>query len=291
MACSTNGSNSTVQDRIFHAEAAPACKELVWLACNEELEVRSLLFAKGNVENDTCPCCGKYSETTMHALMQCEEAKCIWFGSPLGLRVELLHDITTVSEWIGECASFMDKKVLGMVCVIMWAVWEKRNVWLSNARNLIFQKLWRRPTPCSFQMNGFCLRIPMSRPIFLLLLKTVLELQWEWFSETLPVSHKHVLYSHWNEVIRGKVNSDGFFLDSLLEDCKTMIRRTKSCLRLVGCGGNKVARFIASEAFVYGERVWTEEVMDEATQYVIADVLGPLSLEYSDFDSDSFHDF
>lgn len=99
------------------------------------------------------------------------------------------------------------------------------------------------------------------------------------------------LYSHWNEVIRGKVNSDGFFLDSLLEDCKTMIRRTKSCLRLVGCGGNKVARFIASEAFVYGERVWTEEVMDEATQYVIADVLGPLSLEYSDFDSDSFHDF
>jgi len=141
MACSTNGSNSTVQDRIFHAEAAPACKELVWLACNEELEVRSLLFAKGNVENDTCPCCGKYSETTMHALMQCEEAKCIWFGSPLGLRVELLHDITTVSEWIGECASFMDKKVLGMVCVIMWAVWEKRNVWVEQRKKLDFPEV------------------------------------------------------------------------------------------------------------------------------------------------------
>lgn len=141
MASSTSVCNSVVQDRIFHAEAAPRCKKLVWNAYREELPVRSLLLAKGIIENDTCPCCGKGNETTMHALLQCEEVKTIWFGSPLGLRVETMHDINTVSEWIHECVALLDKRAMGIVCVIMWALWHRRNVWVLRQKKLGFPEV------------------------------------------------------------------------------------------------------------------------------------------------------
>ncbi|KAL9319082.1 hypothetical protein ACSQ67_015599 [Phaseolus vulgaris] len=129
-------SEAKVWRGIWHAEAPARCRSVAWRACKEELPVKSLLVQKRILDDATCPCCGNGAETTAHALLHCEEIKRVWFASPLGLRVEALSGVTSVSQLIEQCVSVLDEKAMGMVCAIIWSVWHRRNVRLWKDKKL-----------------------------------------------------------------------------------------------------------------------------------------------------------
>ncbi|KAL2326659.1 hypothetical protein Fmac_025717 [Flemingia macrophylla] len=126
---------SEVWKGIMRAEASPKCKNLAWRAYTEALPVKSVLLQKRIIQDELCPCCGAASETTTHALLLCEEVKRIWFAS-MGLRVESLSVATTLPQWMEHCWGTLDKKEMGMVCAVMWAIWHRRNVWVYSEKRL-----------------------------------------------------------------------------------------------------------------------------------------------------------
>ncbi|KOM34348.1 hypothetical protein LR48_Vigan02g049800 [Vigna angularis] len=137
---------SKVWRGIWYAEAPSRCKSVAWRACNEELLVKSLLVEKRILNDATCPSCGKAAETTVHALLQCEEIKRVWFASPLGLKVELLGEVTSFSQLLEQFARVLDEKGMGMVCAIIWSLWQRRNVRVFENKKLdckhVIAKAW-----------------------------------------------------------------------------------------------------------------------------------------------------
>lgn len=130
-------SRSSVWKGIWHAEAPVTCRSLAWRACRDELPVRSLLVQSGLVDNALCPICGRLPETVTHALLLCDDAKLVWFASPLGLRVESLRGVSTLSQWIDQyCVDTLDDEAMGVVCATMWALWHRRNAWVFHSKGM-----------------------------------------------------------------------------------------------------------------------------------------------------------
>ncbi|XP_020232876.1 uncharacterized protein LOC109813153 [Cajanus cajan] len=158
--------NSKVWKGIWRAEASPKCKSFAWRAYMEELPVKTFLLEKGVIEDKLCPCCGEGEEDTTHALLACEEVKRIWFVA-LDLKVESLSAATkcSLSQWIEECVSTLDKKEMGMVCAIMWAIWHRRNALvftekkldyahvIAKARSMFVPVEWQPPSHPNVKAN------------------------------------------------------------------------------------------------------------------------------------------
>ncbi|KAG4982967.1 hypothetical protein JHK87_027716 [Glycine soja] len=66
-------------------------------------------------------------------------------------------------------------------------------------------------------------------------------------------------------------NSKGETMAS--EECRNMMQGIGSSLTLVAKNGNEVAQCLATMAYDYGERVWIEEVPNEASQCLQSDVV------------------
>jgi len=140
------GSKSNVWKGIWSAQAPAKCKSVAWRACKEALPVKSLMVEKRILLDATCPCCGDGRETTVHALLQCEDVKRVWFASPLGLRVDSLSEVTSLVQWMEQCVSILDEKAMGMLCAITWSVWHRRNLRLSKDKKMdckhVMAKAW-----------------------------------------------------------------------------------------------------------------------------------------------------
>jgi len=68
-------------------------------------------------------------------------------------------------------------------------------------------------------------------------------------------------------------SGDDFYLNKILEECRNMMQGIGSSLTLVAKNGNEVAQCLATMAYDYGERVWIEEVPNEASQCLQSDVV------------------
>ena len=56
-------------------------KCLGWRACNDILPTKLNLSKQKIIEVELCPICMRFSESTIHALWECEVAKDVWAGS------------------------------------------------------------------------------------------------------------------------------------------------------------------------------------------------------------------
>ncbi|XP_021775472.1 uncharacterized protein LOC110739312 [Chenopodium quinoa] len=76
-----------------------------------------------------CPMCGEARENILHMLIRCNEAKIIWYTSPLRLDVEKFQG-ENFGEW---CCSvwkaIKDLNWWGFFWCIAWGVWLRRNRW------------------------------------------------------------------------------------------------------------------------------------------------------------------
>ncbi|XP_050367490.1 uncharacterized protein LOC126785871 [Argentina anserina] len=91
--------------------------------------------------NPKCPVCGGEDESIEHALLLCPWVKLVWFGSPLGMKINM-QAITTFDCWLlHNYQSYKSKEdrdwALTMISFICWFIWKARCRFVYRA------------TPCS----------------------------------------------------------------------------------------------------------------------------------------------
>ncbi|KAG4906964.1 hypothetical protein JHK82_055620 [Glycine max] len=312
-------SNSKVAEGIWKAAASLRCRKLLWRACREGLPVRSLLLQKGIIkDDDTCPCCGTCKETTTHALLLCEGVKPFWLGSPLGLRVDSWHNVANITmlQWVDQCVDVLDKRGMGMLCAMVWGLWNKRNAWVLKKKKLDFAQVmakalsvfvtdeWVPPLDSKIKANfaasviedvgtglGVVFRNSKGEPMasgtyFMadecydseiadtLCYKWAIEKAEElWFPEVIFETDCQQLYTQWNILTQGNNNTSDYtsYLNEILDECINMMQGTESSLTLVVHNANKVAQCLAAVAYDYGERIWVEDVPNEASECLQSD--------------------
>ncbi|XP_021735105.1 uncharacterized protein LOC110701784 [Chenopodium quinoa] len=91
-----------------------------------------------------CPMCGECCESTLHMLVHCEDARFIWYTSPLRLEVgNYVGD--SFREWC--CSVRVKYKDPGWGCIfwcIAWGVWLRRNRWAFDRKRLDKIKVIRK---------------------------------------------------------------------------------------------------------------------------------------------------
>ncbi|KAK7273919.1 hypothetical protein RIF29_14986 [Crotalaria pallida] len=150
MARSEEGSSSTsiiAQDfpwsKIWNAHCMPRCRELLWRLCKEILPVKANLFRIGIQTDAICPFCGEDEETINHVFLQCSEVDKVWFGSPLGLRIERVKSQDLIT-WLGNTIKFGDKDSNGLIFTIIYALWSRRNEWVHKGKRLTWAQVLDR---------------------------------------------------------------------------------------------------------------------------------------------------
>ncbi|KAL6141999.1 hypothetical protein ACLB2K_060283 [Fragaria x ananassa] len=81
------------------------------------------------ISNPLCLVHGKTEETFEHLLHLCHWVDPIWFGSPLGIRIDK-RKITTFDRWLisiyNHCSTSEREAVLTLISTICWAIWKER---------------------------------------------------------------------------------------------------------------------------------------------------------------------
>ncbi|KAL6184476.1 hypothetical protein ACLB2K_045877 [Fragaria x ananassa] len=90
----------------------------------------SNLYKRKLTSSPMCPLCGLEDETFEHLLLLCSWVSLIWFGSPMGLRIDK-QQVTTVESWfINSYSSIVGTKqkefFLTMSSMICWMIWKAR---------------------------------------------------------------------------------------------------------------------------------------------------------------------
>ncbi|XP_004301440.1 PREDICTED: putative ribonuclease H protein At1g65750-like [Fragaria vesca subsp. vesca] len=90
----------------------------------------SNLYKRKLTSSPMCPLCGLEDETFEHLLLLCSWVSPIWFGSPMGLRIDK-QQITMVDSWfINSYSSIVGTKqkefFLTMSSMICWMIWKAR---------------------------------------------------------------------------------------------------------------------------------------------------------------------
>lgn len=59
-------------------------------------------------------------------MLQCPQARAIWFASPLGLQPIQQGDIG-LQDWVAQMASNLSRESFDLVLMLMWNIWRARN--------------------------------------------------------------------------------------------------------------------------------------------------------------------
>ncbi|XP_021722691.1 uncharacterized protein LOC110690168 [Chenopodium quinoa] len=120
---------------VWSPDRQPKLNHFLWRACRGSLGVKENLFRRHIVRDDLCCCCGIEVESISHVLFECHSATRAWSGSDFG---PLIADAPKVSfkQTLLLLDSKIDKKKLGKILAIGWAVWFCRNKWVFDKINL-----------------------------------------------------------------------------------------------------------------------------------------------------------
>ena len=97
-----------------------------WRACNEILPTKLNLSKRRVIKDVMCPICLRFSESVVHALWECYEARDVWVGSLKFLQKGGLGmaDMLQLMEYLMERVESHDMEV---VLVQAWLIWNQRN--------------------------------------------------------------------------------------------------------------------------------------------------------------------
>jgi len=73
-------SSSKVWARIWKLHIPNKINVFGWRACHNILPTYERLWQRRIIENDMCPICKRFPETTIHALWECGAAQDVWVG-------------------------------------------------------------------------------------------------------------------------------------------------------------------------------------------------------------------
>ncbi|KAK7269032.1 hypothetical protein RIF29_21747 [Crotalaria pallida] len=114
--------------KLWSIQAIPRVKDMVWRAVKNILPTNKRLAEKGLDVDLICPQCGLEEESVTHAILQCEEAKRVWFASPVTVHIPDSVDLD-FADWISNVLTRGENDGIANVFNLMFALWRRRNVW------------------------------------------------------------------------------------------------------------------------------------------------------------------
>lgn len=86
---------------MWKAKVPTKIKSFGWRAVHNSLLVHANFVARGMVIDKIYPRCGEAKETVSHMLFKCEEAKRLWYISPLRLVISIIGKLS-IMEWVSS---------------------------------------------------------------------------------------------------------------------------------------------------------------------------------------------
>ncbi|XP_061995649.1 disease resistance-like protein DSC1 isoform X1 [Rosa rugosa] len=132
--------DENVWKTIWSLKVLPKIKSFFWRVLCNALPTYLNLFRKNLVRNPMCPICHDYEESIEHVLLLCPWVETVWFGSPLGYKINKCR-ITTIHKWIldlhGTSTTDVEKNlVLTMGGFLCWSIWKSRCSFVYQGKSL-----------------------------------------------------------------------------------------------------------------------------------------------------------
>ncbi|KAK7281123.1 hypothetical protein RIF29_08839 [Crotalaria pallida] len=153
---SSEASSSTAvsahSNKIWSAHCIPRYKELIWRACQNILPMRKVLRNRGIQVDHLCPMCGEEDETIEHALLLCRFAAASLFASPLSIRVDVINT-SSFQDWLRVLMLNNDPHFLAAIFEHEWALWNRRNEFVFQQREMGFSQVLQKANTISMGHN------------------------------------------------------------------------------------------------------------------------------------------
>lgn len=142
---------------IWSMKVIPKIKTFFWRALSNAIPSFLNLYRRKIKNDPTCPICNSFKESMKRALLLCPWTEVIWFGSPLGLRIDKSR-ITTLDLWImdihkASSSSCISSGFLPLVGFICWSIWKSRCAYIYQGTGLSPAKTISQATSSLLDFN------------------------------------------------------------------------------------------------------------------------------------------
>ena len=118
---------------IWKLSISPKVEIFLWRAAADFLPTMLALQRRRVVSTSSYPCCSAALEDTLHAVFQCSAICNIWNQVQLEVRID--GALSFVDCWaVHGCT--LTKEKLQQVAMLCWEVWNRRNQWVWNRKNV-----------------------------------------------------------------------------------------------------------------------------------------------------------
>lgn len=125
--------NAVFWKSLWSTNTVPKIRNFLWRACSNALPTFQNLHKRHMAKSPICQLCEVEAESIEHTLLLCPWVGTVWFGSPLGYKVDKAS-ITTLDRWFQGLTDVTDTKtILSLVSYYLWAIWKARCNYIYKA--------------------------------------------------------------------------------------------------------------------------------------------------------------
>ena len=132
--------NKVIWPLLWKIKTIPKVRLFLWQAISGIGASQYNMYQRKLATNSTCQLCSQGDETFEHILSVCPWVTSVWFGSPLGLRINK-QSIIHFGDWLlntyhsFSCVSFREK-FLSLGSILCWHIWNSRCRFLYDGASL-----------------------------------------------------------------------------------------------------------------------------------------------------------
>jgi hypothetical protein len=113
-------------NNIWKVANPPKQIHLMWRILNNALPVKSNLILRGMVCDSLCPRCHNGPETIDHVFLNCDQARQVWFSSPLTITTSS-SKFQSYRVWFNYMLTNTTKDCIQIIVTITYSIWLARN--------------------------------------------------------------------------------------------------------------------------------------------------------------------
>ncbi|PWA65252.1 hypothetical protein CTI12_AA315900 [Artemisia annua] len=136
IASTSSALNKSFWKQLWNLKTLPRVKFFWWKACSNALATHENLSRRGCNCSPICSICYSKVETVEHMLFECPWTNLVWFGSPLGLRLDATQGsiVSRVQTLLDTVHSKVERmKLHTSLANTAWQIWKSRNRKVFNA--------------------------------------------------------------------------------------------------------------------------------------------------------------
>ncbi|KAK4278800.1 hypothetical protein QN277_016598 [Acacia crassicarpa] len=113
---------------IWKIKVIPRVQQFIWRLLSNVIATKSALVRRRRFKDSLCSVCAVDEETIEHVFFHCPWTRSVWFGCPLGARMDVARISNFNVWWISLVESrLLSKFDLALICWLLWYIWKARN--------------------------------------------------------------------------------------------------------------------------------------------------------------------